>query len=452
MTILFNIDDDRPALMDDNSTAWLSYGDLKAQGSIWRQLLTGPSGLVFLFAYNDINTVAAFFGAQAAGHVVALIDPALSVELKNELLKIYDPEWIIDTLISSSPKNMHCVHLPLHKDLSVLLSTSGSTGSPKLVRLTAQNLLANAWAIGEVMAISSHDVACGHLPLHYSFGLSVLTSHLLRGARIRLTKLSFTDRAFWPAMRDTQISHLPGVPFHFQMMEKLGYSRLNIPSVKSLAQAGGFLTIAARQKAYDFMERAGGNFYVLYGQTEASPRMTTLRHQAFELAPGSVGIALPGCQITISNADEKGHGEVEFRGPNVMMGYAECRADLSRGDDLCGWLITGDIGFLSDNGMLTLTGRSKRFGKIYGIRVNLDEVETFANLTCEVAVTQQEGALIVHMVGSGNPADDAENWQQILAGLTNRYTIPKFSYKVEFMPFLPRTERGKIDYAALRTN
>lgn len=450
LPFLTNVDDARPALMDDTNTAWLSYGSLKERVRDYRDQMAGPKALVFLFAYNDVDSVAAFLGACAAGHAVALFDPALSVELRRQLVDLYLPNWVFDPQEAAPPKQMGVTSAPLHSALSVLLSTSGSTGSPKLVRLTARNLIQNASSIGDVLAIGAGDIACGHLPLHYSFGLSVLTSHLLRGASVRLTKLGFTDREFWPAMREAEISHLPGVPFHFQIMQKLGYRRLNIPTVKSLAQAGGFLNSDARQQAYDFMDEAGGRFYIMYGQTEASPRMTTLTHDAFPIAPGSVGTALPGCQIKISDADEQGHGEVEFYGPNVMMGYAECLADLARGDELCGRLVTGDIGYLRDDGMLTLTGRSKRFGKIYGLRVSLDEVEAFANLSCEVAVTQQEDALLLHVVKLGKAADDEENWQRLLMELKGRYTLPASSYRVEYVPFLPRTDRGKIDYAALK--
>lgn len=448
---LAGVDDSHPALTDDTSPSWLCYGDLKVLAKQWRDQLAGPKGLVFLFAHNDIDSVAAFLGGCSAGHAVALFDPAMSIELRSQLVDLYSPEWIIEPHSAPPTQRMVGRPAPLHSDLSVLLSTSGSTGSPKLVRLTTDNLYQNAQAIGDVLRIGAGDIACGHLPLHYSFGLSVLTSHLSRGARIRLTKLGFMDRGFWPTMREAEISHLPGVPFHFQIMQKLGYRRLNIPSVKSLAQAGGFLNVDGRQEAYDFMEASGNRFYVMYGQTEAAPRMTTLTHDAFPLAPGSVGTALPGCRVEIVGADAQGQGEVVFYGPNVMMGYANCRDDLARADDLCGRLVTGDIGHLNDKGILTLTGRSKRFGKIFGLRVSLDEVETYASLITEVAVTQQSDFLILHMVELESPADSEEKWRVLLEALKRRYTLPATSYHVDYVSAIPRTERGKVDYAKLRT-
>ncbi len=449
---LVDADDRRPALMDDTSIAWLSYGDLKILARQWRDQLAGPKGLVFLFVHNDIDSVAALLGGHAAGHAVALFDPAMSTELRSRLVRLYSPDWIVDAQAAPQIERTVGCSSSLHAGVAVLLSTSGSTGSPKLVRLTTDNLSRNAHAIGEALNIGEDDVACGHLPLHYSFGLSVITSHLLRGARIRITALGFMDRAFWPAMREAEISHLPGVPFHFNILQKLGYRRLNIPSLKSLAQAGGFLNVEARREAHTFMESSGGRFYVMYGQTEAAPRMTTLTHEAFSQAPGSVGTPLPGCHVSIKDADAQGHGEVVFDGPNVMMGYAECRDDLTRGDDLCGQLVTGDIGYLDDGGRLTLTGRSKRFGKIYGLRVNLDEIEAFANEITEVAVTQIDDSLIVHMIELESPTNTNEKWQMLLESLKRRYTLPAASYQVEYIVSMPFTERGKIDYAKLRTD
>lgn len=446
-------DASQPALKDDGSDTWLSYGALQERADGWRRTLHGSKSLVFLYAHNDIASVAAFLGACAAEHAVALFDPALSTEMRDRLAALYRPEWTIDCAGSAVPQRQSAADdVALQPDLLVLVSTSGSTGSPKLVRLTMRNLTENACAIGTVLGITDRDIACGHLPLHYSFGLSVLTSHLMQGARIRLTKTGFTDRMFWPAMRAAEISHIPGVPFHFQMLQKLDYRRLNLPTLRSLTQAGGFLAIDARREAHAFMESVGGRFFVMYGQTEASPRMTTLTHEAFAIDPDSVGIALPGCDIRIVNGDDEGRGEVEFIGPNVMMGYAEARADLARGDELGGRLATGDIGYLRNNGALVLTGRAKRSGKIYGLRVNLDEIEAFANSVCETAVTQNGDTLVLHIVRGNSVAVDDANCEDLLSKVKQRFTLPEFCYRAVHVDNLPRTERAKIDYTALGSN
>lgn len=447
LPLIATVAPERPALLDDAGDTWLTYGALADRAREWAARMEGSRGLAFLYMRNDAGSVAALLGALAAGHAAALFDPDLSTEARAALEATYRPQWIV------GPEVGALAHPggegPLHPDLAVLLSTSGSTGSAKLVRLPLRAIAANAVGIAEVLHIGAEDVAAGYLPLHYSYGLSVLTSHLVRGARIRLTDMGLTDRAFWPAMREAGITHMPGVPFHYQIMLKLGLRRLNLPTLRTLTQAGGALDPALRAQAHDFMAEAGGRFCVLYGQTEAAPRIATLQHEDFPAAPQSVGTALPGCRIEILDPDEQGRGEVVFHGPNVMLGYAESRDDLGLGDTMGGRLPTGDVGFLDAEGRLTLTGRVKRMGKIYGLRVSLDEIEMLANTFGPAAVTQTGEALTVHIASTGEAAGDEALAQAILARLRERFTVPFTSYRTRMVPAIPRTARGKVDYQAL---
>ena len=439
---------DRPALADDAHGDWLSYGDVAAQARFWAGRMGGPRALAVIYPRNDTVSVAAILGALSAGHAVALFDPNLPAAARARLEAAYRPGWTVepsrDSVVGSTDR------VALHPDLAVLLSTSGSTGSAKLVRLSVAAMLSNASAIAEVLDIGADDVAAGHLPLHYSYGLSVLTSHLARGARIRLTGMGLTDKAFWPAIRAANVTHMPGVPFHYQVMLKLGLQRLRLPSLRTLTQAGGSLDLQLRWQAYRFMQDSGGHFCVMYGQTEAAPRMTTLAHADFPAAPGSVGTALPGCRIEIHNPDAGGYGEVVFHGPNVMLGYAESHADLAEGDDLGGCLHTGDVGVLDDDGRLTLRGRIGRIRKLFGLRINLDEVESAATDFGHSAVTLSGDMLTIHTVSTGDTGADEQLCAAMLAGLRQRFTLPEISYAVRFVATLPRTERGKVDYTALQ--
>lgn len=446
--LIKDIESARPALADDHAGSWITYGDLVSLALNWAARLHGQRNLVFIYARNDIESVAALLGALAAGHAVALFDPNLPEAVRTEIESIYQPAWVI------GPGHGKLIELEksagaISPALSMLLSTSGSTGSAKLVRLAFSALQINAEGIADVLEIGEGDVAAGHLPLHYSYGLSVITSHLIRGARVRLTEASFTDRDFWKAMRVAGVTHLPGVPFHYHTMLKLGLERLCVPSLRTLTQAGGVLSPELRRKAYDFMEKQGGKFFVLYGQTEAAPRMTTLRHEDFLAAPESVGSPLPGCRIEVQEPDELGHGEVMFHGPNVMLGYAESRPDLALGDKLGGSLRTGDLGRLDADGRLTLTGRAKRSCKLFGLRINLDEVESIANAVGSAAVTQSGDGLVIHVASTGAAAEDAALADAIMSRLRERVAVPFSSYQTRVVPALPRTERGKIDYLAL---
>lgn len=440
------IDPARLAVLDDSAGEWVSYGALRARADEWAARLSGARGLVFLYATNDVDTVAALLGSMQAGHAVALFDPALPPASRDALETAYAPEWIVEA--GRVDRCLHADAGDLHPALTILLSTSGSTGSPKLVRLTRAAIAANAAGIAQVLDVQGEDVAAGYLPLHYSYGLSVLTSHLVRGARIRLTATGLTDRSFWPAMRAAGVSHMPGVPFHHQVMTKLGFARLGLTRLRTLTQAGGAMDVELRRRCHDHMSAVGGRFYVLYGQTEAAPRMTTLQPADFLAAPTSVGTPLPDCRLEIVDADAQGIGEVIFRGPNVMMGYAECRADLARGDELGGMLRTGDVGCLDDAGRLHLTGRVKRFGKVYGLRVNLDDVEMIANTVCDSAVTQEGEALVVSYA---HDDDDEAVRQAMIDRLTDRFTVTLTAYRFRRLAAVPRTPRGKVDYKVLET-
>lgn len=453
--IPFSIDgtSTKPVLFDDMSSQWLTYAELAAMASNWAEEFARPRALVFLYLKNTVTSVAAFLGALKAGHVVALLDANLPAESKNRLEENYSPEIIFSCL--DGGKVDVCVtdmvSSTLHPDLSVLLSTSGSTGDPKFVRLTHENLLTNAKAIANALDIGADDIAAGYLPLHYSYGLSVLTSHLMAGGRILLTEKGLMDREFWPLIKDQGVSHFPGVPFHFQTMNRFGFKRLGLENVKTLTQAGGRLDTEIKRSAHAFMSEVGGRFHVMYGQTEASPRITTLSHLDFPANAETVGPALEGGRLSIRNEEGrdlplKEEGNVFYHGPNVMMGYADCRADLALGDEQGGWLDTGDLGFLDEEGRLTLTGRSGRVGKIYGLRVNLDAIEQLAQSVAKAAVLQKENSVVIFHANTDN-AD--ENKNRMLDLFKARFTLPLTAYRFIILADLPTTDRGKLDYIAL---
>lgn len=443
------------ALIDAVSGATWSYARLHAAATAWREALPGDKGLLFLMCRNAPEDVAALLGAISAGHTVALLDPALPPAAIEGLDRAYAPEWIIETAERGPPARRAPAKGrsdPIFPDTALLLSTSGSTGSPKMVRLTSDNLLANAAAIASVLDIRAAETGAAHLPLHYSYGLSVLTSHLIAGASLLLTGRGMMDAQFWRDLSDAQVVHLPGVPYHYQMMLRLGLKRLPLGSVRVLTQAGGGLAIEQRQLLWDFMDARHGHFHIMYGQTEAAPRMTTLSHADFARAPASVGPALPGTEIRILGEDgtllPRGEaGLVEFRGPNVMLGYAERRADLARADEQGGVLATGDIGRLDDDGRLTLTGRAKRILKYVGLRINADELELSLAPLGEIAVVGKDDRLALFHV------TDADRNEAAVAEIKRRLganaNLPLAGIRFERVDSLPRTDRGKIDYRAL---
>ena len=435
------------ALRDHSGTV-VTYDELVEQAETIGRSLPARKSLIFQYARNSVPDVVFLLGALARGHSVALLDPDLPDISRRGVEGIYCPDlvWMageIEARVGSETD--------IHQDLAVLLSTSGSTGGSKFVRLTRGNLEANAASIAETLDIRDHDVAAGHLPIHYSYGLSVVLSHLSRGAEVVLTSLGLMDRPFWSLMNDFNISHFPGVPFHYETLLRLGLRRIGLPSLRVMTQAGGHLAVDARWKLYEYMHSRGGRFHVMYGQTEASPRIATLAHSDFPKHPGSVGTAVPRGRIVIR--DENGvvlpsrvEGNVWFEGPNVMMGYAETAQDMARGDDRNGVLETGDIGWLSDDGHLTITGRSKRVGKVYGLRVNLDEIERVMSALHSPVAAVQGRDKIVLLVATTDGVVDASPFRDEFA---KRFTLPLTAIEVRSIDHIPITSRGKTDYQAL---
>ncbi len=443
---------DAVALVEDGGSQ-ITYGELADMVRLLSASLAMPKALIFLYAANDIRSVARFLASLHAGHAVALLDPDLPSAARVALESRYKPGIVLDS--AGDAPSLKAYECPINDALAVLLSTSGSTGGSKFVRLTLANLEANAKSIATSLRVSQNDVAAGHLPLHYSYGLSVLLSHLVTGAKIVLTSRGLMDRELWPVMKANAVSHFPGVPFHYEMLLRLGLERLGLESLRTLTQAGGHLRVELREKAYKYMNDRGGRFYVMYGQTEAAPRITTLDHDEFVEHRESVGRAISGGRLFIR--DESGlvlpagrEGIVWYEGPNVMMGYAESVADLARGDELAGVLATGDVGRLTDDGHLTITGRVKRMGKIYGLRVNLDEIERLVKrVHAHSAVVQQGERITVVMVAS--PDEGPALIEKARVEFARHFTVPATAYQFKLVDEIPTTSRGKVDYQRLQS-
>jgi acyl-CoA synthetase (AMP-forming)/AMP-acid ligase II len=325
----------------------------------------------------------------------------------------------------------------VHPDLALLLTTSGSTGNPKLVRLSRQAVLANAGQIADVLGITSGDVAITTLPLFYSYGMSVLHSHLLRGATVLLERTGLLQRGFWQAVAEHGVTSMAFVPYQYEMLRRLRFDPAAYPALRTLTQAGGRLRTDLVTDFAQRMATVGGRLYVMYGQTEAGPRMATLPPDRLADKLGSVGLALPGGEFRIDG------DEVVYHGPNVMMGYADTAADLARGDDMGGVLHTGDLGRLDDEGFLFLTGRTKRMGKVYGVRINLDDVER----NFPVAAVAGEDRL--HVFAEGISDDETRGLRTKISEWLGTHHTGVVVQSVEALPLLAN---GKVDYRALEAS
>jgi acyl-CoA synthetase (AMP-forming)/AMP-acid ligase II len=464
-----------PAVYGDHKDSWLTRKELRnASLDLARAIASDQKRLVFLLCGVNSETIVGLLAAAAAGHATLLIDPSLPEHLIKGLIESYQPELILGPPSSSEKlpdlsRGKATVSLaqsragvvewtttdagssfpPIDPALQLLLSTSGTTGSQKYVRLSRDAVVANARQIAEALNIDEGSVGIAHLPLHYSYGLSVVTSHLTAGGRLCLINDSVTSPSFWSKIRNVGGSHFPGVPFHYVALARLG-AAIVPDSVKTFTQAGGALDLRVQAKIRDWAIQRGGQFFVMYGQTEASPRMATLQHVDFPRRAGSVGVALAGGKLSI--IDDKGLprpadvvGSVVYEGPNVMLGYALSRADLAKDDELNGRLETGDLGRMDAEGFLYLTGRTKRFAKIAGYRLGLDEIEQELFAVCPVACLDLGERIAVAHEQESETALKAR-----VRELAEAYKVPSSSFALRKIVQIPRTSSGKIDYARLK--
>lgn len=396
--------------------------------------------LILLETRNDLPTLVTYLGALAGHHVVL---PVSAGGDHRSLVDTYHPDVIVaDGVITQGPR-----HRPtpgLHPDLALLLSTSGSTGSPKLVRLSRFNLAANAESIATYLDITRTDRAATTLPMSYCYGLSVIHSHLLRGAALVLTELSVVDDDFWTEFRTNGATSFAGVPHTFELLDRIGFEAMSLPNLRYVTQAGGRLDPDRVRRLADTGGRAGWRFFVMYGATEATARMAYLPPELAHDHPESIGVPIPGGSLHIEPVDgmPDGTGELCYRGPNVMMGYARTAADLTAGAGL-DELRTGDIARRRPDGLYEVVGRSDRFVKLYGLRIDLQRVESALHAEGVTAVcTDGDGLLIV---GAAERPTDCD----VAAAAADASGLPRAAIRVVDVDEIPRLPTGKPDYRSL---
>ena len=429
---------DRRVLYDAERSSWITEGELRAAVDERLRLLdAAEKKLAFLFCRTDLNTVAWYLACLESQHAVALLDNALSPEFRENLIDLYQPEFVI------SPQGLSTREITnaseIHPDLKQLLSTSGSTGSPKFVRLTKRNVVSNAQSIASALAIREEDCPITTLPLYYSYGLSVLNSHLIAGAPIALTEQSIISAGFWETVRNLRCTSFAGVPYTYQMLKRLDITKLDGGCIRAMTQAGGKMGEPLISHFAGIMRERDGRFFVMYGQTEATARIAILQPDRLSDKLGSVGNPIPGGSIEIID------GEIVYTGPNVMLGYATCRADIAKGDELNGRLHTADTGYVDAEGFLFVSGRTKRDAKLFGLRINLDEVEQLLHGHGPAAVIGAENKLVVFC-----EFGDSGSFDDLRRELGLRLNVAVAGLEFRRIEKLPTKPSGKIDYDVLK--
>lgn len=379
----------RIAAVDDSGQS-VTYGDLCDFSQIFANQLPSRS-LIFILSENRIGSLLGYVASLSNRIVPLILSAATEESLYISLYEKYQPEYLWMPIAKADGKERifeawdYCLvktdnkSKPLYEELSLLLPTSGSTGSPKLVRHSYRNIEANADNVRRMFNLDGTEKAMAILPMHYTMGLSVIASHLLAGATLLLSGRSLLDKGFWSMLKEA--TSFTGVPYSYDIMTKMRFTRMDLPNLKVITQGGGKLTETMWNTLAQYAADKGKQFIATYGQSECTARMAYLPSELALEKVCSIGIAEPGGQLSIIDSegnetfDGEATGEMVYRGENVTLGYATCIEDLQKEDENHGVMHTGDLARRDADGCYYIVGRLKRFLKIFGLRIGLDEVE-----------------------------------------------------------------------------
>lgn len=397
-----------------------------------------------------------------------LLDYGISDTSLKKLIEIYQPTYVFipkkrfNNLNNFKLKKIYEEYVLLEQEtkcakklndaLALLLPTSGSTGSPKLVRLSFENIASNSKSIIQYLKLNELDRAITSLPFTYSYGLSVINSHLAVGATLVLTNSSLIESKFWKLLSEYGVTSMAGVPFSYKMLLRLKFEEMNLPSLRLLTQAGGKMPIEDLTKITSICAIKKIDFYTMYGQTEASPRIAYLEPAQLSSRLGSIGKAIPSGELWLENKngvrinESNVKGELVYKGKNVALGYATCEKDLGLADEWGGILHTGDLAYQDSDGYFYIIGRKSAFIKVNGLRIGLDSVESwFREKNVSIAALGGDDQLVI-VIEDTNLVLDHKLAELFIRSIGVHRS--KINFKV--MDKLPRFSNGKINYVLLK--
>lgn len=447
----------------DDSGAELTYRQLDAEG----QKLAGCVGercLVFCLCQNDFGSLIGYTAFLNHAIVPALLAADLDAELLASLLDSYHPRyvWAPESAAIGGDvcytafgyrltKTPYADSPPLYPELALLLTTSGSTGSPKFVRQSYRNIRANNDSIVAYLRLTADERPITTLPMSYTYGLSIVNTHLDVGATLLFTRCGIAQKGFWTFFRERAATSFGGVPYTYEMLDRMRFTRMDLPSLRTMTQAGGKLLPGLHEKFAWWCWETGREFIVMYGQCEATARMAYLPWEHGMDKIGAMGIAIPGGRFELIDADgsviDRPHttGELRYYGHNVTLGYATGAADLARGDERGGVLDTGDMAQFDDDGFYTIVGRKKRFLKLFGNRVNLDETERMLKGKfpgVDIACGGRDDRLTIY-------GTDAELLAKMPSFLAEKTGLHPSAFAVKAVDAIPKNGAGKTLYREL---
>lgn len=455
-------DQDKVAIRDDSGYS-LTYADACRTVEEFKALNL-PRSVIFCLCENCAGSLIGYMAFENNRQVPLLLSAGLDEELRSRLESMYTPGyyWVPERREQEiKGEKIYSAYgyvllkteyepYPLNDKLSMLLTTSGSTGSPKLVRHKYGNLEANAENVAKVFAWRpDEENGICDLPMNYTMGLNVINSHLVVGASVLMVKANLMDPGFWEFIKANGGTSFCGVPFSYEVMRRIGFDQMDLPRLRTLAEGGGKLTDKMFRWIATYARDSGKRFCATFGTSETSARMAFLNPDLALDKIGSIGKAIPNGELFLldetSEEDGSTTGELGYRGPNVTMGYACCREDLMKDDEFCGEYHTGDIARRDAEGFYFIIGRKGRFLKLFGLRVSLDETE-------RILKTQYPNADFV-CTGDDQRMNifctDEAIRDEVVPFISAKTNLYKSAFRVIVIDTIPRNEYGKVRFAEL---
>ena len=456
-------DKNKMAIRDDSGYS-LTYADVCRTIEEF-DALNLPRSIIFCLCQNCAGSLIGYMAFENNEQVPLLLSAGMDEGLRRNLESIYTPSYY---WVSEEKKEeiggvevyraygyvllkTEYEPFPLNAKLSMLLTTSGSTGSPKLVRHKYGNLEANAQNVAKAFSWRpNEEVGICDLPMNYTMGLNVINSHLVVGASVLMVKANLMDPDFWEFIKVNGGTSFCGVPFSYEVMRRVGFDKMDLPNLYTLAEGGGKLTDKMFKWIATYAKENGKRFCATFGTSETSARMAFLDPNLALEKIGSMGKAIPNGELFLldeaAGEDETVTGELGYRGPNVTMGYALNREDLQKDDEFCGEYHTGDIAKRDADGFYFIIGRKGRFLKLFGLRISLDETERILKTqypNADFCCTGDDKRMNIFLTDAGLK-------DEIIPFISGKTNLHNSAFRVFVIDEIPRNDYGKVKFAELQ--